>query len=115
MEQNILEEHRQKVKEIKSISDQIRKIKALLYKEENESTKNTLNELVNKYEASFNSVYSNQLKIEKLIEDFDPIEKDLIRYRFFDGLRWEQVFIKLSYSQKQTFRIYKKILKKLER
>ena len=36
--------------------------------------------------------------IEHLIDGLDPIERVIARYRYIDGLHWEQICVKISYS-----------------
>ena len=66
-----------------------------------------------KYKSLLKRIESKRLEIEELIEALEPTERMLIRYRFFDGMKWEAVFKKMCYSRTQTFRIYTEILKKL--
>jgi DNA-directed RNA polymerase specialized sigma subunit len=74
-----------------------------------------LEELKERYKRMLNRLYEQQIEIEKMIECLEPLERDLIRYRYIDGMPWRKVFDKIGYSQKQTFRIHKKILQKLEK
>lgn len=93
-------------KELTSIS---RQIKALEKQGDNEHCQ----ELLEKYEYLYNELMIRQLKIEEIIQTLEPIERTLIRYRYFERLPWQVIFRKLNYSQKQTFRIHSKIIQKL--
>ena len=74
-----------------------------------------LEKLREKYQFTLDELCDRQLQIEELIENLEPLEKELIRYRYIDGMKWKDVFDKLGYSQKQTFRIHNKIIEKLEK
>lgn len=73
-----------------------------------------MEELIEKYKTLVSDLYDTQLRIENDIEKLDAIERDLMRYRYFDGLKWEDVQKKLFISQKTCFRIHKKALDKLK-
>ena len=68
-----------------------------------------------RYKNTLEELCDQQLKIENMIEQFEPLERDLIRYRYVDGLKWNEVFKKIGYGQRQTFRIHEKIIEKLEK
>lgn len=106
MKHNVLTEYRNILKESKSIAEQIKLL---------EIREGDTRALEHKYWCMRNDLLIRQAHIEDMIKQLEPIERMLIRYRFFEGLKWEQVFIKLSYSQKQTFRLYSRILKKLNK
>ena len=55
-----------------------------------------------------------QLAIEKKIEVLEPLERDLIRCRYFNGLKWEEVQKEVGYAQRQTRRIHDRAIEKLE-
>ena len=54
-----------------------------------------------------------QIDIEHLIEHLDPIERVIARYRYIDGMHWEQICVKISYSWRQTHRIHSGLIDKL--
>lgn len=54
------------------------------------------------------------LKIEKAIENLTPTERLLIRYRYMDFMKWEDICSKLKLSWKQSHNLHKKILRKFE-
>lgn len=74
-----------------------------------------LEKLRERYRNTLDELCDRQLQIEEMIESLEPLEKDLIRYRYIDGMKWKDVFKKIGYSQKQTFRIHNDILEKLEK
>lgn len=53
------------------------------------------------------------MEIEKVIDVLEPRERTLIRLYYFDGLTWEEVCVKMSYSWRQIHYIHKKALEKL--
>lgn len=73
-----------------------------------------LEELKEKYDQLLEKLCEAQLKIEERIDKLEPHERDLIRYRYIDGLKWKDVCEKTGYSQRQMFRIHAAALKKLE-
>lgn len=74
-----------------------------------------LDALREKYVSVLEDLCDRQLQIEEMIQELEPLERDLIRYRYIDGLRWRDVFEKIGYGQRQTFRIHEKIIEKLEK
>lgn len=72
-------------------------------------------ELKDRYKNLLNDLYNHQLEVEKSIEDLDPIERDVIRCRYFSGLKWSQVQKKVGYAQKQTHRIHNRAIEKLKK
>lgn len=53
------------------------------------------------------------IDIEHLIENLDPVERVIARYRYIDGMHWEQICVKVNYSWRQTHRIHSEMLDKL--
>jgi hypothetical protein len=54
-----------------------------------------------------------QMDIEHLIEGLDPIERVIARYRYINGMHWEQICVKVNYSWRQTHRIHSDMIDKL--
>lgn len=54
-----------------------------------------------------------QLGIEVLIGGLDTTEREVMRYRYIDGLSWEQVCVKVNYSWRQTHNYHAAALDKL--
>ncbi len=68
-------------------------------------------EYLNKYDLALCELY----KIERLIESLDDItERRLIRKRYIQGMRWEDICIDLNYSWQHIHRIHSKILIKIK-
>jgi DNA-directed RNA polymerase specialized sigma subunit len=70
-------------------------------------------ELEQRYINLLHDLMDKQQKIEDAIESLEPIERDLIRYRYIDCLPWFKIEEKLSYSSRSVFRMHRKILKKM--
>lgn len=67
-------------------------------------------ELVERYKTKVRQLVEEQAAIEALIEDLEPTERKLARYRYIDGLTWEEVCEELGYSWRQTHRIHGRML-----
>lgn len=72
-------------------------------------------ELQQRYEAKLVELATEQLEIERAIETLDPTARMLLRYRYIDGLTWEEVCVRLCYSWRQTHRLHSQALEKLKR
>ena len=70
-------------------------------------------ELQDKYEAKLAEMTAEMLRIEETIEKLDPTARMLFRYRYLDGLKWEEVCVRMNYSWMQTHRIHTNALNKL--
>lgn len=65
------------------------------------------------YRKRLEKLLDAQADIEQLIADLDPIECRLARFRYIDGLPWEEVCIKINYCLSQTHRLHGIMLEKL--
>lgn len=72
-----------------------------------------LAELRDLYREKEGELAQAQIDIEHLIENLDPIERVIARYRYIDGLHWEQICVKVNYSWRQTHRIHSDMIDKL--
>ena len=70
-------------------------------------------ELQQRYREKLEELAAEQLAIETAIESLDQTARMLLRYRYIDGLKWEEVCIKMCYSWTQTHEIHGKALLKL--
>jgi len=70
-------------------------------------------ELQGRYRAKLEELAAEQLAIEKAIETLEPAQRMLFRYRYLEGLKWEEVCIKINYSWKQTHNLHSAGLKQL--
>ncbi len=70
--------------------------------------------LVGRYRAQEAELAAALVEVETLIASLDdPTQRDLLRYRYIDGLNWEAVCVALSYSWRQTHNIHAEALDKL--
>lgn len=67
-------------------------------------------ELQQRYQEQLERLAAEQLAIEKTIEALEPTARMLMRYRYLDGLTWEEVCVKLTYSWRQTHRLHARAL-----
>ena len=70
-------------------------------------------ELQERYEAKIAEMTTEMLQIEAAIEALDPTARMLLRYRYIDGLKWEEVCVRMNYSWMQTHRIHANALNRL--
>lgn len=68
------------------------------------------------YFKKFDEVLCSLHKIEKAIETLDnPTERCLMRKRYIEGKRWEDVCVEINHNWSHTHRIHANILKKIEK
>ena len=72
-------------------------------------------ELQELYRAKLAELASEQLAIEQAIERLDSTARMLLRYRYIDGLSWEQVCVKINYAWSQTHYLHSVALRRLSR
>ena len=70
-------------------------------------------ELQERYKAKIEELTAEQLAIEEAVEVLEATMRMLIRYRYIDGLKWEEVCCKMNYSWRQTHYIHGEALKRL--
>jgi DNA-directed RNA polymerase specialized sigma subunit len=70
-------------------------------------------ELVDRYKKQIRQMIEEQAAIETMIEGLEPTERKLARFRYIDGLTWEDVCEKMVYSWRQTHRIHGRMLDNL--
>ena len=71
-------------------------------------------ELQDRYRAKLEELAAEQLAIEKAIETLESTQRMLFRYRYLEGLKWEEVCIRLNYSWRQTHNLHGAGLKHLQ-
>lgn len=70
-------------------------------------------ELQERYKAKLEELAAEQLAIEQAIEPLDPLFRMLLRYRYIDGLKWEEVCCMMNYSWRQTHTLHGRALQQL--
>lgn len=71
-------------------------------------------ELVERYQAKLAELTEELHAIEDAIAQLDSTERALLRWRYIEGLKWEEVCVCLSYSWQQTHRIHSRALRRLQ-
>lgn len=69
--------------------------------------------LVERYQAQLVKLAEAQEYVEAMIDGLDTVERRLARYRYIDGLRWEDVCEEMTYSWRQTHRIHGRLIDRL--
>lgn len=72
-----------------------------------------LAELLARYEALLSDLAAEQLAIEQAIESLEPTARMLMRYRYIDGRKWEEICLLMSYSWRQVHRLHAAALEEL--
>ena len=68
-------------------------------------------QLEEQYKEKIRHALEARLQIEAAIDTIsDPVGRALMRYRYIDGLAWEQICVKLSYNWSHTHRLHGKYL-----
>ena len=71
--------------------------------------------LKDRYRVQLARLAEKQATVEDIISCLEPRERVLFRYRYIDGMTWEQVCVAVGYSWRQTHNIHKAALDQLER
>jgi len=71
-------------------------------------------ELQEKYAAKIAEMTAEMIQLEAAIEKLEPTARMLLRYRYMDGLKWEEVCVRMNYSWMQTHRIHAAALNQLK-
>lgn len=72
-----------------------------------------MDQLLQKYREKLAPCLTAQNYIEQRIEPLDDVEQRLMRYRYIDGLEWEDVCRAMAYSWSHTHRVHARALDKL--
>ena len=80
-----------------------------------ESEQELLKPVRDLYREKLDELVALQVRIEKAIDSLDPIERELFRYRYIDGLEWHQIEAKMHYSSTSVHRIHSLALEKLKK
>lgn len=70
-------------------------------------------ELIDKYREKCAKLIEEQAEIETMIDNLEPTERQLARYRYLDGMTWEEVCVAMNYSWRQTHRIHSRLIGRL--
>lgn len=70
-------------------------------------------ELQERYRAKLEELAAEQLAIETAIESLEPTQRMLLRYKYIDGLKWEEVCVRMNYGWTQIHEHHGRALKQL--
>ena len=70
-------------------------------------------ELQDRYKAKLEELAAEQLAVEQAIEPLEATARMLLRYRYIDGLKWEEVCCRMNYSWRQVHRLHGDALRQL--
>lgn len=73
-----------------------------------------LEKLRKHYATLLDRLVAAQLEIERAIEAMDPDARTLLRYRYIDGLKWEEICVKMNYSWRSVHRLHAAALIRLK-
>lgn len=66
------------------------------------------------YRKKLAELIEGQMRIEEAIESLNPIERELMRLRYFDGADWTEVAATINYEWAQTHRVHAGALAKIK-
>ena len=110
MKNNILTHYLNLRKEIDDLKHRIHTLELLSIRMRGT---NIMRDLTTQYHELYEKAVKEQIVIEQIIDELEPLERRLIRYKYFDRLTWEGVALKLNYSKAQVQRIHTNILQKI--
>ena len=71
-------------------------------------------ELLERYRAKIAELDAAQAKIEDAIESLESIQRTLMRLRYIEGMKWEEICVALNYSWRQVHRTHAAALTRLK-
>lgn len=69
--------------------------------------------LLEQYREKVEKMDAELAKIEAAIEGLDGVERTLMRHRYIEGMKWEEVCVAMCYSWRGVHKIHSAILQKL--
>ena len=73
-----------------------------------------IEELINIYNEKQIRLIKQQIKIEEAISILDdPIDRNIMRLRYLEGMKWEKICVEVNYRWAQVHRHHKSILEKI--
>lgn len=66
--------------------------------------------LQERYRLQLERLATEQAAIEDMIEGLEPTARQLMRYRYIEGLTWEEVCVAIGYSWSRTHELHSKAL-----
>lgn len=124
-----LQQYRQLQRELRQIQDRIMEVESAMYSPRNQrltgmpsahSAESVMEKLVDKhreleamYQEKLMTITEELLAIEKAIATLDPTLRLLMRYRYVDGYRWEDICVRMNYSYQGVHKVHRKALKRI--
>ena len=124
-----LQQYRQLQRELRQIQGRIMEVESAMYSPRNQrltgmpsahSPESLMEKLVEKhaeleamYREKLMAITEELLAIEKAIATLDPTLRLLMRYRYVDGYRWEDICVKMNYSYQGVHKVHRKALRRL--
>ena len=66
------------------------------------------------YADKLDALTAKQAEIEYAIASLPQLEREMMRYRYLQGMRWEDICVRMHYSWRQVHRLHAAALKRLE-
>lgn len=101
---------KEQLREYRQMKQELAALEVLARKIERHSTE----ELRAEYDRIREKLVAELLRIEQAIETLDSTERTLMRLRYIDGLSWQAIALRISYSWQQTHRIHARALIKIK-
>ena len=101
---------KEQLREYRQIKKELAALEVLARKIEHYGTE----ELRADYDQKREKLAAELLSIEQAIETLDSTERTLMRLRYIDGLSWQAIALRISYSWQQTHRIHARALIKIK-
>lgn len=71
--------------------------------------------IIERYNKKIEDIIAERTRIEDLIDMLqDPLERAVMRYKYIDRLKWDDICAKINYEWSQTHRIHRNALAHLE-
>ena len=72
-----------------------------------------IEECIEEYRKKEILLYNKQLEIEKAIELLKAHERVIMRMRYIEGYKWDEISIITNYSEENIYKIHRNSLKKI--
>lgn len=66
------------------------------------------------YYEKMNALIDEQMAIERAIDSLEPTLRCLLRYKYIQGMTWEEICVEMDYSWRQIHRLHSKALEMLK-
>lgn len=71
--------------------------------------------IIERYNKKIEDIITERTRIEDLIDMLeDPLERAVMRYKYIEHLKWEDICLKINYEWSQTHRIHRSAINHLE-